>query len=128
MKKRIKRSSTGFYSVELKVANMPNTQNFMVCSGVLGDCEATLQSAKRFISLNILDGKAVINKSNKNYPNRHDLVTGITFDFDKDLVSELLEYREIADRNSKVCFTGVPYKSKVPLNFSSLEEFSNGRE
>ena len=84
----------GFYRIELKVANMRNAQRFIMYPGIMRDCEVWLQSDKRFIAVNLLDSKAVINRSNKNYPNRLDLTTGITFDFDKDLINELKEHYE----------------------------------
>ena len=85
----------GFYRIELKVANMRNSQRFIMYPGIMRDSEVWLQSDKRFIAVNLLDGKAVINKSNKNYASRHDLIFGgITFDFDKDLISELKAHYE----------------------------------
>ena len=85
----------GFYRIELKVANMRNAQRFIMYPGIMRDSEVWLQSDKRFIAVNLLDSKAVINRSNKNYPNRLDLATtGITFDFDKDLINELKEHYE----------------------------------
>ena len=84
----------GFYSIELKVANMRNAQRFIMYPGIMRDCEVWLQSDKRFIAVNLLDGNAVINKSNKNYPNRLDLATGIEFDFNKDLLNELKDHYE----------------------------------
>ena len=91
----IKKSNMGFYSIELKVANMRNAQNFSMYPGVTEAGEVWLQSSKRFIAINVFDGRAVINKSNKNYASRHDLIFGgITFDFDKDLLNELKEHYE----------------------------------
>jgi hypothetical protein len=94
MENKIIKSSMGFYNINLKVANMRNTQRFSIYPGVMGDCEAWLQSGKRFMAVNLLDGKAVINRSNKNYPNRLDLLTGITFDFDKEIIAELKNHYE----------------------------------
>ena len=82
----------GFYRIELKVANMRNSQRFIMYPGIMRDSEVWLQSDKRFIAVNLFEGKAVINRSNKNYPNHLDLLTGITFDFDKDLINELTEH------------------------------------
>jgi hypothetical protein len=90
----IKKDSMGFYSIELKVANMRNAQDFSMYPEVTEAGEVWLQSSKRFIAVNVFDGRAVINRSNKNYANRYDLLFGITFDFDKDLISELKEHYE----------------------------------
>jgi hypothetical protein len=89
MENKIIKTSIGFYKIELKVANMRKSQKFSIYPGIMRDCEVWLQSSKRFIAVNLLDSKAVINKSNKDYPNRQDLLTGITFDFDKEIISEL---------------------------------------
>ena len=58
----IKKSNMGFYSIELKVANMRNAQNFSMYPGVTEAGEVWLQSSKRFIAINVFDGRAVINK------------------------------------------------------------------
>jgi hypothetical protein len=92
--KKIK-SSMGFYDINLKVANMRNVQSFTLYPKVTEAGEVWLQSDKRFIAVNVFDGKAVINKSNKNYASRHDLILGgITFDFDKDVIAELKDHYE----------------------------------
>lgn len=94
MENKIIKSSMGFYKIELKVANMRKVQRFSIYPGIMRDCEVWLQSGGRFIAVNLLDGKAVINKSNKDYPNRQDLLTGITFDFDKEIIAELKNHYE----------------------------------
>lgn len=110
---KIKKSNMGFYSIELKVANMRNAQKFTMYPGVMRDFEVWLQSGKRFIAVNLLDNKAVINKSNKNYPNRLDLLNGIIFDFDKDLINELKNHYE----NHKVGTNQVKSGDTVLLTF-----------
>ena len=110
----IKKSNMGFYSIELKVANMRNAQEFSLYPGVTEAGEVWLQSSKRFIAVNVFDGRAVINKSNKNYANRYDLVLGgITFDFDKDLISELKAHYE----NHKVGTNQIKSGDTVLLTF-----------
>lgn len=84
----------GFYDINLKVANMRNVQSFTLYPKITEAGEAWLQSDKRFIAVNVFDSRAVINKSNKNYANRLDLLTGITFDFDKDVIAELKDHYE----------------------------------
>jgi hypothetical protein len=94
MENKIIKTNMGFYKIELKIANMRKSQKFSIYPGIMRDCEVWLQSSKRFIAVNLLDGKAVINKSNKNYANRLDLLTGITFNFDKELIAELKDHYE----------------------------------
>jgi hypothetical protein len=95
MENKIIKCSMGFYGIELKVANMRNSQKFSLYPGVTEAGEVWLQSNKRFIAVNVFDGKAVINKSNKNYASRHDLIFGgITFDFDKEIIAELKNHYE----------------------------------
>ena len=92
--KNIKKSNMGFYEIKLKVANMRIIQEFTLYPKITESGEAWLQSDKRFIAVNLLDGRAVINRSNKSSANRHDLLTGIIFDFDKDLINELKNHYE----------------------------------
>jgi len=113
MENKIIKSSMGFYDINLKVANMRKVQRFSIYPGIMGDCEVWLQSDSRFIAVNLLDNKAVINKSNKNYPNRLDLLTGITFDFDKDVIAELKDHYE----NHKVGTNQVKSGDTVLLTF-----------
>ena len=94
MENKTIKSSMGFYSIELKVANMRNVQSFTLYPEITSAGEVWLQSDKRFIAVNVFDGKAVINKSNKNYANRLDLLTGITFDFNKEVIAELKNHYE----------------------------------
>ena len=112
--KNIKKSNMGFYEIKLKVANMRNIQEFTLYPEVTESGEVWLQSDKRFIAVNVFDGRAVINKSNKNYASRHDLIFGgITFNFDQDLINELKEHYE----NHKVGTNQVKSGDTVLLTF-----------
>ena len=94
MKNKIIKTNMGFYHINLKVANMRHSQEFTLYPKITENNEVWLQSSKRFIAVNTLDGKAVINRNNKNYVSRGDLLTGIIFDFDKDIISELKTHYE----------------------------------
>lgn len=110
---KIKKSNMGFYHIQLKVANMRNAQKFILYPEITEAGDVWLENGKRFIAVNLFDGEAVINKSNKNYPNRHDLLTGITFNFDQDLIGELKEHYE----NHKVGTNQVKSGDTVLLTF-----------
>jgi hypothetical protein len=113
MENKIIKCSMGFYDINLKVANMRNVQSFTLYPNVTEAGEVWLQSDKRFIAVNLFDSKAVINKSNKNYANRLDLLTGITFDFDKEVIAELKNHYE----NHKVGTNQVKSGDTVLLTF-----------
>ena len=114
MENKIIKSSMGFYSIELKVANMRNVQSFTLYPEITEAGEVWLQSDKRFIAVNLFDSKAVINKSNKNYASRHDLIFGgITFNFDKEIIAELKNHYE----NHKVGTNQVKSGDTVLLTF-----------
>lgn len=60
----IKKDRNGFLSINLKVANMRNEQNFTIYPYNGGDT-INLQSSKRFIILNIRNGEGKINRRNE---------------------------------------------------------------
>ena len=60
----IKKDRNGFLSIDLKVANMRNVQNFTVYPYDGGD-EIKIQSDKRIASINIRTGEGKINRKNE---------------------------------------------------------------
>lgn len=60
----IKKDRNGFLSIDLKVANMRNVQNFTIYPYTGGD-EIKIQSDKRIASINIRTGEGKINPKNQ---------------------------------------------------------------
>jgi hypothetical protein len=60
----IQKDRNGFISIDLKVANMRNEQNFTIYPYTGGDI-LTLQSSKRIMSLNLRTGSGKINPKNE---------------------------------------------------------------
>jgi hypothetical protein len=62
----ITKTRMGFCSIELKLGNMRNAQNFTLCPGLNGNI-ATLQSDKRIAKVDIVTGRGIINGKNEQY-------------------------------------------------------------
>jgi hypothetical protein len=86
------KNNNGFYSVDLKVANLRKPQNFTLYSNVK-DNNVWLQSSKRFIVLNLETGEGLITTKNKNYPSSYDLYySSLKFQADPELIKALKDH------------------------------------
>lgn len=88
----IKKDRLGFYIINLKVANMRKSQEFVLYPKVTDFGEVWLQSDYRFMSINIFDGRSLISKCNKESNGVRDLKTGIPFNIDPSILEALKDH------------------------------------